>query len=217
MSWFLCYWIKPNTHCRLRRDETVELSRVGVGGVYMNSQLTHDDCRRIRWCERSRRPWPSLQLKTSMQEQHKSIFLKFGYFDINIVRKLDMGSKNYTCVLVLCIRCWMFHLEQHKITNAVIACKRASIHSSGNVKKTVMSTCAVFDNYTFDVFIIANHKSNPAQGYKCCFWQMRLDHRHTAPVNLCSIDRYISDHSRLNPLVKYRTFLVSLYINFKAI
>ena len=30
------------------RDETVELRRVGVGGVYMNSQLTHDDCRRIR-------------------------------------------------------------------------------------------------------------------------------------------------------------------------
>ena len=37
---------KPNTH--RRRDETVELRRVGVGGVYMNSQLTHDDCRRIR-------------------------------------------------------------------------------------------------------------------------------------------------------------------------
>jgi len=47
----------PNTHCR--RDETVELRR--VGGVYMNSQLAHDDCRRIRRCERSRRPWPSLQ------------------------------------------------------------------------------------------------------------------------------------------------------------
>ena len=41
-----------NTH--RRRDETVELRR--VGGVYMNSQLAHDDCRRIRRCERSRRP-----------------------------------------------------------------------------------------------------------------------------------------------------------------
>ena len=46
--------LKPNTH--RRRDETVELRRVGVGGVYMNSQLAHDDCRRIRRCERSRRP-----------------------------------------------------------------------------------------------------------------------------------------------------------------
>ena len=27
----------------------------------MNSQLAHDDCRRIRRCERSRWPWPSLQ------------------------------------------------------------------------------------------------------------------------------------------------------------
>jgi len=52
--------LKP-THRRRRRDETVELLRVGVGGVYINSQLTHDDCRRIRRCERSRRPWPSLQ------------------------------------------------------------------------------------------------------------------------------------------------------------
>ena len=52
-------FLKPNTHRRRRRDETVELHR--VGGVYMNSQLAHDDCRRIRWCERSRRPWPSLQ------------------------------------------------------------------------------------------------------------------------------------------------------------
>ena len=33
--------LKPNTHRRHRRDETVELRR--VGGVYMNSQLTHDD------------------------------------------------------------------------------------------------------------------------------------------------------------------------------
>ena len=46
--------IKPNTHRRRRRDETVELRR--VGGVYINSQLTHDDCRRIRRCERSRQP-----------------------------------------------------------------------------------------------------------------------------------------------------------------
>jgi len=37
---------KPNTHRRRRRDETVEFRR--VGGVYMNSQLAHDDCRRIR-------------------------------------------------------------------------------------------------------------------------------------------------------------------------
>ena len=40
--------LKPNTHRRRRRDETVESRRVGVGGVYMNSQLAHDDCRRIR-------------------------------------------------------------------------------------------------------------------------------------------------------------------------
>ena len=32
----------PSTH--RRRDETVELRRVVVGGVYMNSQLAHDDC-----------------------------------------------------------------------------------------------------------------------------------------------------------------------------
>ena len=53
--------LKPNTHRRRRRDETVESLRVGVGGVYMNSQLAHDDCRRIRWRERSRRPRSSLQ------------------------------------------------------------------------------------------------------------------------------------------------------------
>ena len=46
--------LKPNTH--RRRDETVLSRRVGVGGVYMNSQLAHDDCRWIRRCERSR--WP---------------------------------------------------------------------------------------------------------------------------------------------------------------
>ena len=40
--------LKPNTHRRRRRDETVESRRVGVGGVYMNSQLAHDDCRRIQ-------------------------------------------------------------------------------------------------------------------------------------------------------------------------
>ena len=48
--------LKPNTHRRRRRDETVLSRRVGVGGVYMNLQLVHDDCRRIRPCERSRRP-----------------------------------------------------------------------------------------------------------------------------------------------------------------
>ena len=40
--------LMPNTHRRRRRDETVLSRRVGVGGVYMNSQLAHDDCRRIR-------------------------------------------------------------------------------------------------------------------------------------------------------------------------
>ena len=53
------HWIKPNTHRRRQCDETV-LSR-RVGGVYMNSQLAHNDCRWIRRCERSHRPWPSLQ------------------------------------------------------------------------------------------------------------------------------------------------------------
>ena len=48
--------IKPNTHRRRRRDETVESRRVGVGGVYMNSRLAHDDCRRIRRCERTTQP-----------------------------------------------------------------------------------------------------------------------------------------------------------------
>jgi len=46
--WSLCMILKPNTYRRRRRDETVESRRVGVGGVYMNSQLAHDDCRRIR-------------------------------------------------------------------------------------------------------------------------------------------------------------------------
>ena len=41
----LLFWVmenrplKPNTHRRRRRDETVLFCRVGVGGVYMNSQL----------------------------------------------------------------------------------------------------------------------------------------------------------------------------------
>ena len=40
--------LKPNTHRRRRRDSTIELSRVSVGGVNtINSQLAHD-CRRIR-------------------------------------------------------------------------------------------------------------------------------------------------------------------------
>ena len=30
----LLYLVKPNTHRRRRRDETVESRRVGVGGVY---------------------------------------------------------------------------------------------------------------------------------------------------------------------------------------
>jgi len=38
--------LKPNTHHR--RDETVLSRHVGVGGVYMNSQLAHDNCQRIR-------------------------------------------------------------------------------------------------------------------------------------------------------------------------
>ena len=40
--------LTPNTHRRRRRDATVELSRVGVGGVNTISQLAHDDCRRRR-------------------------------------------------------------------------------------------------------------------------------------------------------------------------
>jgi len=40
--------IKPITHRRRRRDETVELRLVGVGGVNTYSQLAHDNCRRIR-------------------------------------------------------------------------------------------------------------------------------------------------------------------------
>ena len=43
----------PNTHRRRVADATKLWSCVGVGGVYMNSQLAHDDCRRIRWCERT--------------------------------------------------------------------------------------------------------------------------------------------------------------------
>ena len=51
--------LMPNTHRRCRRDETVKLRR--VGGVYMNSQLAHDDFRWIRRSERIHRPWPRLQ------------------------------------------------------------------------------------------------------------------------------------------------------------
>jgi len=51
VSWppvsFISVYVKPNTHRRRRRDETVELRRVGVGGVYINSQLAHDDCRDV--------------------------------------------------------------------------------------------------------------------------------------------------------------------------
>ena len=39
--WSTNYWdldVKPNTHRRRRRDETVLSRRVGVGGVYMNSR-----------------------------------------------------------------------------------------------------------------------------------------------------------------------------------
>jgi len=39
--------VKPNTHRRRWRDETVESRRVGVGGVYMNSrQLPTDSAMR---------------------------------------------------------------------------------------------------------------------------------------------------------------------------
>ena len=38
----------PGTHRRRRRDSTVELRRVGVGGVNRIRQLAHDECRRIR-------------------------------------------------------------------------------------------------------------------------------------------------------------------------
>jgi len=40
----VCHRLMPNTHRRRRRDATVEFSRVGVG----DSQLAHDDCRRVR-------------------------------------------------------------------------------------------------------------------------------------------------------------------------
>ena len=35
--------LKPNTHRRCRRDETVLSRRVGVGGVYMNSRRLPTD------------------------------------------------------------------------------------------------------------------------------------------------------------------------------
>jgi len=64
-----------NIHRWRRRDETVELRR--VGGVYMNLQLAHDDCRRIRRCE-SRRPWPcSLQFCSQCYRGHPFHFM-FG-------------------------------------------------------------------------------------------------------------------------------------------
>jgi len=47
-AWVHTSEVKPNTHRRRRRDETVLSRRVGVGGVYMNSQLAYDDYRRIR-------------------------------------------------------------------------------------------------------------------------------------------------------------------------
>jgi len=36
-QWYNSMRVKPNTHCRRRRDATVELSRVGVGNVYWAS------------------------------------------------------------------------------------------------------------------------------------------------------------------------------------
>ena len=46
MFYFTCdRSLTPNTHRRRRRDATVELSC--VGGVYTNSRLAHDDCRRV--------------------------------------------------------------------------------------------------------------------------------------------------------------------------
>jgi len=54
MSSLVLVQLKPSSHRRRRRDETVELRRVGL--LHMNSQLAHDDCRRIQRCERSRRP-----------------------------------------------------------------------------------------------------------------------------------------------------------------
>jgi len=57
--------LKPNTHADVTQLDTPPTRRncrvASRRRCVMNSQLTHDDCRRIRWCERSRRPWPSLQ------------------------------------------------------------------------------------------------------------------------------------------------------------
>ena len=63
--------IKPNTHRRRRRDETVGSRRVGVGGVYMNSQLAHDDCRRI---------WSTIW-KLAKQTVSVSVSLDYVNFD----------------------------------------------------------------------------------------------------------------------------------------
>ena len=50
------YTLKPNTHRRRRRDETVLSRRVGVGGVYMNSRRLPTDSSMHANAQRSRRP-----------------------------------------------------------------------------------------------------------------------------------------------------------------
>ena len=53
--------LKPNTHRRRRRDETVLSRRVGVDGVYMNWRRL----RRIRRCERTTQPSAVTQFTTA--------------------------------------------------------------------------------------------------------------------------------------------------------
>jgi len=71
------------------RDETVELRRVGGVYRYMNSQPAHDDCRRIRRCEHSRWPWPSLQFCSQWQYDTREVGYD-GTYDAECLYSLNI-------------------------------------------------------------------------------------------------------------------------------
>jgi len=113
----------PNTHRRCRRDETV-LSRC-VGGVYMNSQLAHEDCRRTRstiWKLAKQTPYSGLttwilididnffnsdDIMTSLLKK-LSIFIKSGVIkrygvclvSFKIVDRIRRQSSSASCELL---------------------------------------------------------------------------------------------------------------------
>ena len=87
---------EPCILCKSSETEllrAVTMNSLSVGGSFPSLQLAADIASPMSKSE-------DFHARTAQVH-----FLKFGYFDINIVRKFSMGSKNYTCVLVLCIRC----------------------------------------------------------------------------------------------------------------